>query len=233
MICRNVTTQNIEIDHSQIIVIMKRRHFLSSIVLVLPGAIIGTEVFLSSCKSDVRAEAFSEDDIKLLNEIGETIIPASASSPGSKAAKVGEFMKVYVTDCYKPSDQEIFIDGIGTIKKLCKKNYGNEFSKLTISQKQDLLKGLEKEAAEHAAAKNERKSAAGSGDAIQTGKSEFDDKNKMKENSDHYFTMIKNLTLFGYFTSEPGATKALRYIQTPGSFAGDVPYKKGDKSWAS
>jgi hypothetical protein len=67
LICRNVTTQNIEIDYSQITGIMKRRHFLSSIALVLPGAIIGTEVFLSSCKSDVREEACTEDNIKLLN----------------------------------------------------------------------------------------------------------------------------------------------------------------------
>ncbi|MEO5650859.1 MAG: gluconate 2-dehydrogenase subunit 3 family protein [Ginsengibacter sp.] len=212
---------------------MKRRRFLSSMAFILPGAVVGTGVFFPSCKSEMKEGAFTEDDIKLLDEIGETIIPASSTSPGAKAAKIGEFMKVYVTDCYNAADRETFIEGISSFKKLSKKKYGNEFLKLTVSQKQSLLKALEKEAQEHAMAKHKRRSASGNGDAIQTGKAEFDDKNKMKENSDHYFTMIKNITLFGYFTSEPGATKALRYIQTPGYFAGDIPYKKGDKSWAS
>jgi hypothetical protein len=48
----------------------------------------------------------------------------------------------------------------------------------------------------------------------------------------HYFRMMKELTLLGYFTSEVGATKALRYIETPGHYDGCMPYKKGDKAWA-
>jgi hypothetical protein len=39
--------------------------------------------------------------------------------------------------------------------------------------------------------------------------------------------------LLGYFTSDPGATKARRYIQTPGSYKGNVPYTKGEKAWAT
>src|ERR1700676_5385930 len=35
------------------------------------------------------------------------------------------------------------------------------------------------------------------------------------------------------FTSEPGATKALRYIAVPGKYEGCIPYKKGDKAWAT
>jgi hypothetical protein len=41
--------------------------------------------------------------------------------------------------------------------------------------------------------------------------------------------MMKQLTLLGFFTSEPGATKAVRYIPVPGRYDGCVPYKKGDK----
>jgi hypothetical protein len=43
---------------------------------------------------------------------------------------------------------------------------------------------------------------------------------------------MKELTLLGYFTSEVGATKALRYVPIPGRFDGCIPYKKGDKAWA-
>jgi hypothetical protein len=49
----------------------------------------------------------------------------------------------------------------------------------------------------------------------------------------HYFRMMKELTLLGYFTSEIGYTKAMRYVESPGRFDPDVPYAPGDKSWAS
>jgi hypothetical protein len=48
----------------------------------------------------------------------------------------------------------------------------------------------------------------------------------------HYFRMMKELALLGYFTSEIGYTKAMRYQETPGRFDPCVPYKKGDPAWA-
>jgi hypothetical protein len=213
---------------------MKRRQVLSTMAILFGGAIVSTEVLFSSCKSDLKEkeEVFSENDIKLLDEIGETIIPASTSSPGAKAANIGEFMKVYVMDCYNEADQKTFFEGINKFRNLSKKKYGQEFLKLTLLQKKDLLNTLEIEAQEHAHTKRKRKSTAGNGDAIQTGKAQQDNKNKTENDGRHYYSMIKDLTLFGYFTSEPGATKALRYVQTPGSYRGDVLYKEGDKAWA-
>ena len=58
-------------------------------------------------------------------------------------------------------------------------------------------------------------------------------KNKKPEDPAHYFSLMKQLTLLGYFTSEVGATKALRYVAVPGKYEGCVPYKKGDKAWAT
>jgi hypothetical protein len=55
---------------------------------------------------------------------------------------------------------------------------------------------------------------------------------KKETMSQHYFTMMKQLTLLGFFTSKPGATEALRYIAIPGRYDGCVPYKKGDRAWA-
>lgn len=56
--------------------------------------------------------------------------------------------------------------------------------------------------------------------------------NQAKADEKHYFTMIKQLTILGYFSSRPGATKALRYDPIPGEFIGCVPYKEGDKAFA-
>ncbi len=48
----------------------------------------------------------------------------------------------------------------------------------------------------------------------------------------HFFRMMKQVALFGYFTSEIGATQAMRYVETPGRYDPCAPYKPGDKAWA-
>jgi hypothetical protein len=53
-----------------------------------------------------------------------------------------------------------------------------------------------------------------------------------RKNPHYYFQMMKELTLLGYFTSEIGCTEARRYVERPGSYNGDLPYKKGDKAFA-
>jgi hypothetical protein len=49
--------------------------------------------------------------------------------------------------------------------------------------------------------------------------------------NEYFFKTIKDLTITGYFSSEIGATQALRYEEIPGRYDGDLPYKKGDKAW--
>jgi hypothetical protein len=48
----------------------------------------------------------------------------------------------------------------------------------------------------------------------------------------HYFRMIKELTLLGYFTSEIGYTQAMRFEETPGGFEPCGPYQAGETVWA-
>jgi hypothetical protein len=49
----------------------------------------------------------------------------------------------------------------------------------------------------------------------------------------HYFRMMKELAMLGFFTSEIGYTKAMRYQETPGRYDPCAPYKKGDPAWAA
>ncbi|MBK8558187.1 MAG: gluconate 2-dehydrogenase subunit 3 family protein [Lewinellaceae bacterium] len=53
-----------------------------------------------------------------------------------------------------------------------------------------------------------------------------------KANNSFWMT-LKNLCVTGYFTSEIGCTQALRYEAIPGRYDGAMPYKKGDKAWAT
>lgn len=190
---------------------MNRRDALSRVALLLGGTVIGAEFFLSGCgtgdKKVGQSVEFTADDIAFLDEVAETIIPAT-DTPGAKEAKVGTFMTVMVKDCYDEKNQKIFLAGMNKLNEESKKKFnGNSFIKATPEQRKELLNELDKEQKAYT-------------------------KNKKKEDDAHFFTQMKQLTLLGYFTSEPGATKALRYVAVPGRYDACIPYKKGDKAWA-
>ena len=185
---------------------MKRREAIRYISVLLGGTLVGSQAFLSGCRSTDKREKFSADDIAYLDEIAETILPAT-STPGAKDAKVGAFMTVMVNDCFDEKEQQIFFEGMKKINELSQKQFGDSFVKITPQQKHELLLQLEKEQKSYM-------------------------KNKKAEEPSHYFRMMKELTLLGYFTSEPGCTKAKRYVPVPGRFEGCIPYKKGEKVFA-
>ena len=47
-----------------------------------------------------------------------------------------------------------------------------------------------------------------------------------------YYSMYRQLTLWGYFSSETGSTQARRHAPIPGRWEGCIDYKKGEKSWS-
>jgi hypothetical protein len=52
---------------------------------------------------------------------------------------------------------------------------------------------------------------------------------EVEASKSRFWSLAKQLTVTGYFTSEVGLTKATRYEQVPGAYDGAYPYKKGDK----
>ena len=191
---------------------MNRREALSSVALLLGGTLIGSEMFFSGCTNEDKKIGtagldFSPEDISFLDEVGDTIIPAT-DTPGAKDAKIGEFMHTIVRDCYNKTDQDIFIAGMGKLNEASKSMNGKYFLESSPEERKNLLIELDKEQKEYTA-------------------------KKKATDPPHYFRMMKELTIWGYFTSEPGATKALRYIAVPGRYEGCIPYKKGDKAWAT
>ena len=208
---------------------MERREAVKYISILLGGTFIGANAFLTGCKSDTgETTEFTPEQIAYLDEIAETIIPTT-TTPGAKAAKVGAFMTVMVNDCYEAGDQRVFKEGMKKLNQVSEKKYDKEFVSLTPDQRKELLITIDKEAKtyqEKVNAFNDKENAK-EVEARNSGKQY--ERQKM---SPHYFTMMKQLTLLGYFTSEIGCKQALRYNPVPGKYEGCVPYKKGDKAWA-
>jgi len=210
---------------------MERRELIKMIAALTGGAFIGGGL-LTGCKSEpeIGGAVFNNDDIAFLDEVAETILPAT-KSPGAKAAKVGDLMKVMVNDTYEEKDQQLFHKGISQLNEACNKMHGHGFMKATPEQRTALLVALDKEAKDIQAQRRKaeedfKKSDAPKGNSLPI----IEFKNPVEP---HYFTMMKQLTLLGFFTSKEGATQALRYIPVPGKYIGDYPYKKGDKAWAT
>lgn len=227
---------------------MNRKQAVKRVALLLGGSVLGAELFIQTgCKTTPKNEAaqattealpdfFTKDEIAYLDEVAETILPRTAT-PGAKDAKVGEFMNVMVRDCYTPEDQKIFKEGLDKLEKLSKEKYQNGFMQMQPQQRTELLTALDKEAKEYAQTDEYKKEKEAldkqenAKDSLEQSKGNFGyTKQKMPK---HYFSMIKELTLLGFFTSEPGATQALRYLPVPGKYDPCLPYKKGDKAWAT
>jgi hypothetical protein len=209
---------------------MERREAVKYISVLLGGAVIGADAFITGCKTKTgNIHEWTEDDIAYLNEIGETILPQT-STPGAKAADVGRFMTVMINDCYEEGDQKVFRDGMDKLNDVASKKFGNRFMKLSPQQRHDLLVELDKEAKDYQKKVDDFNKNEEAKERDETAKGNL--KYVRQHMSPNYFFMMKQLTMLGYFTSKVGMTQALRYEPVPGRYEGCVPYKKGDKAWA-
>lgn len=189
---------------------INRREALRRISFMVGGAVIGCQLFLEGCTRTATPEVaalFDEKYIDFLGDVADTILPPT-DSPGAKEAGVGSFIPVMIRDCYTKEDQDIFLNGLSEIEKRADKEFGRRFSELSPEDRTKLLTDIDKERQAY-------------------------EKQKKGDDPTHYFSMLRQLSLLGFFSSELGATKALRYVAVPGRYDGDLPYKKGDRLWAT
>lgn len=177
------------------------------IAVLMGGAMVASGAILrgGAPAAKVAQPPFTDADRALLDEIGETIIPAT-DIPGARAVGIGSFMAMMVADCYGERDHAIFREGLRLVDEASRARFGKPFLGASPAERAALASDLDAEQAAQARAKG-------------------------KDAPAHYFRMMKELTILGYFTSEIGGTLAVRYVEVPGRFDADIPYRKGDKAW--
>lgn len=226
---------------------ISRREAILRVTVLLGGVgLVGGTALLTGCRDDAADKKTSEDtftpftpdEVAFLDEVADTILPET-STPGAKAAKTGAFMALIVTDSYSPRDQKVFREGMKTLDAASRKANGASFVAATPQQRLTLLETVDREQKAQADARNEEKKKK-KAEALLT-----DQRKESSKTSDapataitaeppaHYFRMMKELALLGYFTSEIGYTQAQRYVESPGRFDPCVPYKPGEKAWAA
>ena len=199
---------------------------------------------------------FTTDDVAFLDEVADTILPET-KTPGAKAAKTGAFVALMVTDTYDDKQQQVFRDGMRKLDEASQKANNASFMKSTPQQRLALLESVDREAKQHMDARDAAVRAkkglppvpatAEAGEAGKEGDAYLSDQRQENapttgranpapaitaDSPPHFFRMMKELALLGYFTSEIGYTQAQRYEETPGRWEPCVPYTKGEPAWA-
>jgi hypothetical protein len=149
---------------------------------------------------------YSGAEIELLEEVAETILPRT-DTPGAKDAAVGAFIACYSAASHPPEQVALLKAALGDIDTRMRALTGKGFREASGQHRSALLLDIDREARSqaHPAAEGELP---------------------------HPFTVMKQLTLFGFFTSEAGSTRVARYRPVPGPYKGCTPYAGGETFWA-
>jgi hypothetical protein len=194
-----------------ILFLMKRRKALLYISLTGVGAaavLSGYEWHAAKKKPDIDWLGRNRE---LVAALAECIIPAT-DSPGAREAGVHDFILKMVRDCAEVREQNIFIDGLKELQGRCKSKYGHGFELCQSGEQGEILKSFEEQG-------KPVKGLVGKIRNRYLGKS--------------FFVLLKQYTVEGYCTSEPGATRGLVYIYIPGHYEGCTALQPGQKAWAT
>jgi gluconate 2-dehydrogenase gamma chain len=192
---------------------MDRREALRKTALVMGGMLSASTMaaLLKGCKAEPaltwKPELFTEDQARVITRLADIIIPKT-DTPGAVETGVPYFIEQVVKDCYDQDEQKRFIDGLNAFMAGSEKEYGKTFLKLSAEKQEEYTAAVHQQAVEAEKAKGEGYKRP-------------------------FILKCKELTMAGYFTSEPGATQVLRYEPVPGSYEGCISLEEaGGKTWA-
>ncbi len=157
---------------------------------------------------------------RTLDAVAEVIIPAT-DTPGAREAGVPKSVDAWLGDYCPPAQAAAIKAGLDRIEADAQAEHHAAFASLGVPAQTAILARYE----------NPGRAApqpVGRGDT-ETGLS-----NKpAAAPPPPFFQALKDLVTAGYFTSQAGATKAVRYDPVPGAYHGCVPLKQIGRAWAT
>jgi len=205
----NNDTQNQDPD--LLMIDRRRRNMLLGL-----GALIGTsaaEGLLSDSGFSV-AIAYADSDegkaAKLFNVAQMNTLKHICQTviPRTDTAGAGDvnthgFIDNQLYHCFEQGQQASISKTISLIEKRSTAKHSRSFFELTLSQATQLLNDIDT------------------------------CKNGFKKKDTEAFKFLKSLIVFGYYTSEIGASEELKYDAVPGGFESEVPLKDIGSAWGS
>ncbi len=203
---------------------MNRREFLQCAAILISGASASQLGFSLSAEqttylatapdyNTTAVDYFTPAQRKIVAAMAEIIIPRT-DTPGAIDAGVPKYIELMAANWLNEGERAIFDAGLQDIENRIPQAYGESFDQLPSSQQLEILEALEEDASD----------------------SEwYEFGNTLREfiSEAPFICQFKELTIWGFFTSEEGASQVLRYDPMPMYFDGDVPLKNDQSTWSS
>lgn len=204
---------------------MNRREFLECAALLIAGVSASQAGFSLSAEQKTylatapnyiakAANYLTKAQQSTLAMLTETIIPRT-DTPGAIDAGVPRFVELMVFEWLNDAERAIFLKGLDDLMASMQANYQQPFERLGQKERTKVLGELE------AAASDSTWYDLGSA-ALRDFISDAP-----------FICQLKELTIWGFFTSEVGSTQVLRYDAMPMEFDGHRKLEKDDSSWAA
>ena len=202
---------------------MNRREFLQCVAILASGTSLSQLGFALSEKQQkfLRAapsftartvDYFTAHRRELVSAIAEVIIPRT-ETPGAIDAGVPHFIEMMVGEWLNDQEKAVFTAGIQEMETAIPARYGASFQELKNNQQLEILEGME--------------SAARESSWYQFGNVRRDFISDAP-----FICQMKELTIWGFFTSEVGSKQVLRHNPMPMRFDGDVPLLPDESTWS-
>ncbi len=236
-----------------------RREALRRVAMILGGTVSAPAALavLAGCGGDAprrpppagAAGALTPEQLERVAVVADLILPAT-DTPGAREVGVPAFIATILAEHYPAADRARFVAGLDALDRRARRECGAPFVGCAPAAQLALLTRLDRRAfARRPAAADapgprrpdpDRRTLPGAGatplpaeldadardpDAATVGSPFGDDELA-------FFRTAKELTLLGYYTSEPGATRELRYAAVPGAYRGCVPLAEVGRTWA-
>ena len=133
----------------------------------------------------------------------DQMIPAT-DTPGAKATRVNEFMDVILTEWANDEERRNFLNGLDDVDQQSNVLFGKDFVSASPMQQLVLLRSMDA-AADVARSKPKERPPF------------WEPQGRDTQMQGDFFTVFKNMTLHGYYTSEVGFTQELKLQIIPGA----------------
>jgi hypothetical protein len=151
-----------------------------------------------------QSAGFTKAELKTLMMAADVIVPVT-DTPGAVAAGVPQFIDALARHWMEPEELAQFRAGLADLDKRAQQRYKRGFAACTPAQAAELLQAL-------------RASSPYEGRTFELAA-------RIEDPKAPFYLRLRDLVVYGYFTSEIGSTKELRYVAVPGRFDGDVDIK--------
>tara|TARA_R110002073_G_scaffold26533_7_gene86879 strand:+ start:4227 stop:4844 length:618 start_codon:yes stop_codon:yes gene_type:complete len=203
---------------------MNRREFLQCATLLITGASASQLGFSLSVEqtaylaqapnyNTLQVDYFTPAQRRIVAAMTDVIIPRT-DTPGALDAGVSRYIELMAANWFNAAEAVIFAAGLQDMETRIPAEFGAPFDQLSHAQQLQIMEAMEEDAADS---------------------TWYEFGNVMREfiSEAPFICQIKELTIWGFFTSEEGSSQVLRYDPMPMYFDGDIPLTKDDSSWST